>query len=40
MKNNIRLTFFLVKQPTQIVRGFLVDQASFQKKKKQLYFIL
>lgn len=40
MKNNIRLTFLPVKQPTQIVHGFLVDQASFQKKKKQLYFIL
>ena len=29
MKNIIRLTFLLVKQPTQIVHGFLVDQASF-----------
>jgi len=38
MKNDIRLTFLRLNQPTQIVHGFLVDQASFSKKEKATIF--
>lgn len=40
MKNNMRLTFLLVKQPTQIVHGLWLIKQAFQNKKKQRHFIL